>query len=462
MNTDPAPRFLTQAACAEVTERLAKFAIGGGTTASFIQSSWQGNLRWARNRIITSGDVRNTDITVKRVLNGAWGAAGINQLTDPEMDTAVERAERYLMTMSESFYNTLPQVPVREEYPKPDIWSEATYAMQSGERAEAMRPLVKGADAAGMLAAGYIQVSGQGRSVMDDEGLSMYFPYTQAQYTVTVRDPDGTGSGWAGVDWHDWKRIDGPKLSAIALDKCLRSRNPVRIEPGRYTAILEPQAVGDLTVMAFDPGRIALHPFDRKTAEQETEPTVFSQAGGNSRIGQRIFDDRITVATDCMDPELGFPPFSEWGQVYRPQAWVENGTLQQLPHDRDYAVSKLGREDYRATPGAFRMSGGTTTIEQMIETTKRGLLVTRFFNVQIMDRASLQCTGYTRDGLWLIENGKVSKSVYNFRFTESPSFVLNNIEQLGVPQRIFSPNAPIVVPPMKVRDFSFTSLSDAV
>ncbi len=108
------------------------------------------------------------------------------------------------------------------------------------------------------------------------------------------------------------------------------------------------------------------------------------------------------------------------------------------------------------------MSGGAATVEQMIETTKRGLLVTRFFNVQIEDRASLQCTGYTRDGLWLIENGKVTKSVYNFRFTESPAFVLNNIEQLGVPQRIFSPNAPIVVPAMKVRDFSFTSLSDAV
>jgi predicted Zn-dependent protease len=148
--------------------------------------------------------------------------------------------------------------------------------------------------------------------------------------------------------------------------------------------------------------------------------------------------------------------------VYRRETWVESGELKQLPYDRRYAIETLGSPHGRPTPGAFRMSGGTTTVDDMIATTKRGLLVTRLFDVRVMDRASLLCTGYTRDGLWLIENGKVSKSVFNFRFTESPAFVLNNIEQLGVPQRIFSPGAPIVVPAMKVRDFSFTSLSDAV
>jgi predicted Zn-dependent protease len=98
----------------------------------------------------------------------------------------------------------------------------------------------------------------------------------------------------------------------------------------------------------------------------------------------------------------------------------------------------------------------------MIQTTKRGLLVTRFSGVQQLDARSVLCAGYTRDGLWLIENGKISKAVKNFRFTESPLFVFNQVEQLGVPQRIFHPEAPIVVPPAKVRDFSFTSLADAV
>jgi predicted Zn-dependent protease len=108
------------------------------------------------------------------------------------------------------------------------------------------------------------------------------------------------------------------------------------------------------------------------------------------------------------------------------------------------------------------MSGGTTTIDEMIATTKRGFRVTRFSNVGVLDPNSLLCSGYTRDGLWLIENGKISKPVKNFRFTESPLFMLNNVDALGVPQRVFHPSAPAIVPPIKARDFSFTSLSEAI
>jgi predicted Zn-dependent protease len=108
------------------------------------------------------------------------------------------------------------------------------------------------------------------------------------------------------------------------------------------------------------------------------------------------------------------------------------------------------------------VSGGTTTIDEMIATTKRGLLVTRFSDLQAVDDASLLYSGYTRDGLWLIENGTISKSAKNFRFTESPLFVFNQVEQLGEPVRVFRPRAPAIVPPVKVRDFSFTSLADAV
>jgi predicted Zn-dependent protease len=204
------------------------------------------------------------------------------------------------------------------------------------------------------------------------------------------------------------------------------------------------------------------HPFDRRLAEQEAQPTAYSQGNGNSKIGLGVFDERISVSQDCMDPDLGFPPFSDAGEVYHPVNWVENGVLKQLPHNQEYAIQKLSQPNGRPSSVAFRMSGGTATVEEMIVTTKRGLLVTRFSEVRVIDRPSLLSTGYTRDGLWLIEHGKISKAVYNFKFTESPMFMLNNIEQIGVPQRVFRPHAPAVVPPLKVRDFSFTSLSDAV
>jgi predicted Zn-dependent protease len=191
-------------------------------------------------------------------------------------------------------------------------------------------------------------------------------------------------------------------------------------------------------------------------------------------------DERITISADPMDPEMGFPPFklasvndlSDYFDmpVYHPATWVERGVLTNLAHTRDYAIAHLNRNTGLPNSGAFRMSGGTTTIEEMIATTKRGLLVTRFDQIIQIDLTSQLYRGYTRDGLWLVENGKISKPCKNLAFTESVLFALGKVEQLGVPQRVFHPNItlkhgtpqPVVVPPLKISDFSFTALSDAV
>jgi predicted Zn-dependent protease len=181
-----------------------------------------------------------------------------------------------------------------------------------------------------------------------------------------------------------------------------------------------------------------------------------------------------------MDPAMGFPPFRLGtlsdegdqfnGAVYHPATWIEHGVLQNLAYSRNYAITYLNREMGLPNSGAFRMSGGTATIEEMIATTKRGLLVTRFDQIMQLDLTSQLYRGYTRDGLWLVENGKISKPCKNLAFTESVLFALNKVEQLGVPQRVFHPNIafthanpqPVIVPPLKISDFSFTALSDAV
>jgi predicted Zn-dependent protease len=329
-----------------------------------------------------------------------------------------------------------------------------------------------------MWAAGYIEVSATGKARLSAIGKGerqlrrdLYYPYTMAQCSVTVRDPKGTGSGWAGVSWNDWNRVDAAHLCAVALDKCLKSRNPVRIEPGRYTTILEPQAVFDLTKIIF---RYCLSRqwAESKGGEREVtlsgpprEISPFAANKGHSKIGERVIDERLTVTMDPMDPDLGFPP-----SVYTPVTWIQDGVLKELSYSRDYAVRVLG-QDTGGFPnhGAYKMTarGTPTSIEEMILTTRRGLLVTRFWGIPIhtpLDWTSLLTYGYTRDGVWLIENGKISKPVMNFRFTESPLFVLNNVEQIGIPQRVFNPDpeCPAVVSALKVRDFSFTSLSDAV
>jgi predicted Zn-dependent protease len=197
-------------------------------------------------------------------------------------------------------------------------------------------------------------------------------------------------------------------------------------------------------------------------------------------LGEKVVDERITISADPLDPDLGFAPFSILEgvmggdmfdqSVYHPATWITRGVLTNLAYDRRWAIARLGKNEGLPNSGAFRMSGGDTSMEEMIETTKRGVLVTRFVNIVELDFQSQLYRGYTRDGLWLIENGKISKPVKNMAFTESILFALNNILQLGKPQRIYNPNValknaipqPTVVPTLKIREFSFTALSDAI
>jgi len=492
------PRFLSEAECHDIAQRLTRFARGPGDTNVAIVSQWTGNVRWARNRIFTAGEDRDNRIEVKRNLRGARGAVTINTVTDEALLAATRQAERLARMEDEEVdadATTRSDSPFRyqeEPYTAPTLFFDATYQLDADRRAETARQLIQSASAAGMLSAGYIQVSATSTAYLTSWGFTRYYQYTWAQYSVTVRDPNGVGSGWAGVDWPDWSRVDGMKLSAIALDKCLKSRNPVVIEPGRYTTILEPQAVCDFVgQLMFNggPGRqsneiFADAPFHK--AGTHEPGTSDGSPLGFSRLGERVVDERLSIRADPLDPELGFPPFRKtdlhttddfWDpiKIYHPATWIDRGVLTTESYDRLFARQQLGRDTGLPSSGAFRMSGGDTSIAEMIATTKRGLWVTRFDQVDgPFGGAAELCRGYTRDGLWLIENGTVSKPVKNMIFVESILFALNNVEQLGPPQRVFHPAPsgsliqwftdpqPVIVPPLKIRDFSFTALSGAL
>ena len=484
------PHFLSEAECHDILQRLARFSSGGGTTGVTIRSRWAGNVRWARNQISTAGEVRANWITVERTINGAQAQVIINDTTDVALVAAARRAERLVGFVRESrgVLDALYLPRPLEPSPAPSLFSEGTYQLDATRRAETAHQLAQAASAAGVLSAGYLEVSATSIAALDTLGRVRYFQYTQADYSVTVRDPKGRGSGWAGDSMYEWSKIDTPRLSTLALDKCLQSRNPVAVEPGRYTTILEPQAVCDFIgplIYGYDRigryynenGNTSPGPFFKSASDFAGHP-------GFSELGERVADERITISADPMDPELGFPPFNtQWqgpaqffanGEIYHPATWIERGVLTNLAYDRDYGVTELGHSTGLPNSGAFRMSGGPTSLEEMIRTTQRGLLATRFDGVLELDSRSQLYRGYTRDGLWLIEHGKISKPVTNMVFTESILFALNNVEQLGPPQRTFHAHPPIppffynnqpqpvVVPPMKIKDFSFTALADSV
>jgi predicted Zn-dependent protease len=457
----PTPNFLSAEDCAALMRRVAGFTQGGGTTEVRLDSAWIGNVRWGRNRVSTGGEVKRNTISVSRRINGAGGGIRVNGVDDTTLENAVRFAEHVALLKREQLGDDLGD-DYQEPIAHPNIWFDTTYHLDAEQRAAIVHAVIEPIERAGMTSAGYLEVRATGRSIQSSRPARtpVYYPWTSAQFSITVRDPQGTGSGWAGVDWSDWSRIDASKLAQIALDKCLTSRNLIRLEPGRYTAILEPQAVCDLMDPIFslykNGGSILLESAERGNS---------AFAGPRlplTRIGQTVLDTRITITADPMDPELGIPPFNLQGWIFHPATWIERGVLKNLAYGRQYAMQKLFLNNGLPNSGAFHMTGGTTSIDEMIGTTRRGLLVTRFSGVTVLDTRSVLCTGYTRDGLWLVEDGKISKAVKNFRFTESPLFVFNQVEQLGVPQRVFHPVAPVVVPAAKVHDFSFTSLSESV
>lgn len=451
--SDEPPRYLSETACATLAAHARAAAEGGGETWLEFNSWWRGAVRWARNRSLGAIDRRDVFTRVARLVGGATAEVFTNQVDDASLTAAVRAAEQLARYRPGGPREAMPSPPP-VTYPRVSIWSDATFDLDGDARGAAARALMTDADAAGLMAAGYLEVHGGGRAIVNAAGDILYAPSTQAQCDVTIRSVTHAGSGWAGLSSYDWNAIEPHDIARRALDKCLRSQNPVAIEPGRYTTLLEPQAVSQLTMLL-------VQNLSRERAELGIGPFA-EHPTGTTKLGQRLLDPRVDITHDPSDPMLGVVPFAGWGEPYRPVAWFRQGVLHTLAYGREYAVSELDEPLGYPNSFAYRMSGGTASIEAMIAGVERGLWVTRFSPLQVLDQRRLLASGFTRDGLWLIEHGRVSKAVKNLQMLESPLYALNQIEALGVPTPVFNPGRPVIVPPALVRDFNFPRLADAV
>ena len=283
-----------------------------------------------------------------------------------------------------------------------------------------------------------------------------------------MRTPDGAGSGWA--EDTSWKigEIQAAALAARAVQKSKDSLGARPVEPGDYTVILEPAAVAGLLGFNFATALAA------RNAEEGR--SFFSKKGGGTLVGEKIFHESVTLKSDPADPRRPGQPWAgggggggtnfifggfatgagDFGMAAGPMTWIEKGVLKNLAYDR-YWAQKSG---HAPTPPAANLvlEGGAETMESLIASTDRGLLVTNFFYIRVVNPQTMQLTGLTRDGVWLIENGKIARPVTNLRFNESPGVLLANV--LGMTKAERSGNA--VVPAIKASAFTFSSQSDAV
>jgi predicted Zn-dependent protease len=445
---------LSREAARRLADRALGFSRAEGCQVS-IGSGVDGNTRFAANQISTSGDTTNAVLTVSSRFGKRQASASTNVFDDAGLRRAVETSER-LARLAPENPELMPLLPP-QSYEDVTSSFAVTERLDAAARADAARVAADACEAAGLTGAGFIQRTAGSTAVANSAGLFAHRHSSEAAYTLTVRTRDGQGSGWAGTTHNDWARLTpAGALAERAIAKARGSREPVTLEPGKYAVVLEPTAVGNL---------LGLMTFAMNARAADEGRSFFAKRGGGTKLGERVVDERVTILSDPRDPDLLEQPFTGEGLPVGRTVWIENGVLKNLAYDRFWA----DRKGVRPVPfgGGIRLDGGTATTEELIAQVPRGLLVTRFWYIRGVDQRSLLFTGLTRDGLFLIENGKVSTAVRNFRFNESPVIMLNNLEAIGRPQRVAASEsggvgASVVVPPLLVREFTFTSISEAV
>ncbi len=404
-----------------------------------------GNIRYARNAVSTAGDISTMGLGISSTFGKKTGSATINEFDDASLEKVVKR--------SEELAQLAPPNPEYVSLEGPKTFKEsvtfnaATAAITPDTRAEAVLKSLQVAKEAKLEAAGYLENSTSFRAIMNSKGLFAYNKDTDVSFSVTTRNQAGTGSGYVDQSFNDVRKLDTLALTKIAAGKANGSAGAKAIEPGKYTVILEPLAASDMLSNM-------VRGFDARSAEEGR--SFMSKKGGGTRLNEQLFSDNVTIYSDPFNPDLPSATWSGDGLPQERRTWVEKGVVKNLSYSRYWAQQK--NVPPMPFPGRVIMEGGTASVEDLIKSTEKGILVTRFWYIRVVDPQTLLLTGLTRDGTFYIENGKIMFPIKNFRFNESPIIMLNNVEALGKPQR----SGGMIVPPMKIRDFTFSSLSDAV
>ncbi len=404
-----------------------------------------GNIRYARNSVSTAGYQSNQSLVVQSSYGKKSGTATIDEFDDASLEKVVKRAEELARLSPENSEFMEPLGP--QVYDDSITYVDATAKISPDYRAEVAKSSIDPAKAKDVTAAGFLDDSSDFRALMNSKGLFAYNKSTNVDFTVTMRSNDGTGSGWVSRDYNDITKFDASEAAKIAIDKAVLSMEAKAIEPGKYTVILEPAAAEDLI---SNMGRA----LNARTADEGR--SFMSKEGGGTKMGLKIVDERVNLWSDPLNPEVPTVTWNGDGQPLKRTSWIENGVVKNLAYDRFWAQEK-GVEAV-PSPRNLIMGGGDASLEDLIKSTKKGILVTRLWYIRSVDPQTLLYTGLTRDGTFYIENGQIKYPVKNFRFNESPIIMLNNLETLGKQVRI---NGNLI-PYMKIRDFTFTSLSDAV
>jgi predicted Zn-dependent protease len=465
--------MLTYDQAGDVFERIRKLS-----SADEVEVLFSGGrfalTRFANNTIHQNVAEQNHAVSVRTVFGGRTARATTNKFDNESL--------RQVVRSSESLARVQHPDPDLLPMPKPEKAGEAavggghstslpsrhfeeTAAITPQLRAEGVRKIVGIAEQHKLTTAGVYSSGESFEGIFNSQGLSRWHTQTSAEVSVTMLASDS--SGWRKANSPDVTQVDPPTLAEIAAKKAVESAHPGEIPAGKYTVILEPAAALDIVgFMFWDYAGMAI-------LDQRSFLT--------GRLGSKLFGENVTIWDDVTHPLQAGSPFDGEGVSREPVGLVENGVVKRVVYARATA-ERMKRSAYKDKVGPIAATGhgfplpnemgemplnivfapanDPQTVEQMIASTERGVLVTRLWYIREVEPFEKMLTGMTRDGTFLIENGRMRGGVRNFRFNESLIHMLSNVESMSIPVRAAGEESfEMVVPAMKVRDFNFTEVT---
>jgi predicted Zn-dependent protease len=405
------------------------------------------NVRFARNEATTSGESDEVIVSVWVGLGQRQAATAINQTDEKSIASLAARALA-MAKLSPEDPEKMPLVGPQTYAAVPSAFDDGLASMGPKERASiAVRAVARG-DQAKVQIAGFFEREIEEIAMQNSAGLIARHRETSAQYTVTARTADGTGSGWGGREAYRATDLEDEVVASTAIDKALRSVGAKVLPPGKYTVILEPQAVFEM--MEFLVGQM-----DQRLADEGR--SFFS-----GKLGQKLFADFVSLRSDPADSLTPGAPFDGEGLALRSLPWIVDGRVNKLSVSRWWAKKK--NLEPTGQQRVFHLTGGKAEgVEELVRGTKRGLLVTRFWYNRMLEPQSVTITGLTRDGVFLIEDGKITTPVANFRYNESPVTVLKNVDAMTrATSRAVAYGGIWHVPALRTHEFTMASPSAAV
>lgn len=435
---------------------LIKAALGAATFKEVsvrVTARRAAHMRFAAGAPTTSGEAQRVEVAVTATREGRSGTVS-GTTRDPAALAQLVRDAETLAALAPVDPEVEPPLGP-QTYAKVAARDAKTAEVGPEGRTEIVARALKIGREAKLVTAGLIEHEDSATALGNREGLFAYHASTSAHLTTTMRTPDGTGSGWAGASSFRLADLDATALARRAADKAAMSAGAAAaIDPGAYTVVLEPQAVADL---------LSFLVFALSARAADEGRSFFSRPGGNA-IGEALFDPRVVLRTDPADPANPSTPFAPDGLPIAPLRWIDRGVLKALASTR-YWARKQGTQPVPSPRAVFlepAEPGAAKELAELVRGVERGVLVTRFWYNRMLDPRQILATGLTRDGTFLIEQGKLAKPIKNLRYNDSPAALLTRLVEIGRPERVAGDGAVAVAPPLVARGFRFASVSDAV